>query len=54
MKDFRRADGLWVFKFECPCGLDKQRLETYLVELALQYSTANPRATCFDLDITTL
>ena len=37
VKDFCRADGLWVFKFECPCGLDPQRVETYLVELVLQY-----------------
>jgi len=54
VKDFRRSDGLWVFRFNCPCGLDKQRLETHLVELVKQYSAASPRATRFDLDITTI
>jgi hypothetical protein len=53
-KDFRRADGLWVYRFRCSCGLDPQRLETYLVGLILQYSAANPSATRFDLDITTI
>jgi hypothetical protein len=27
VKDFRRFDGLWVFRFECPCGLDHHREE---------------------------
>ena len=54
VKDFARADGLLVFKFECPCGLDVQRLETYLVKLVMLYSAANPSATRFDLDITTI
>lgn len=52
VKDYRRADSLWVFRFRCPCGRDVQRLESYLVELVLRYSAANPAATRFDLDIT--
>jgi hypothetical protein len=43
-----------VFKFECPCGLDPQRIETYLAERALRHFLGNPGVTRFDLDITTL
>jgi hypothetical protein len=52
VKNFGRADGLWVFRFACPCGLDPQRTETYLAERAVRYFLANPAATRFDLDIT--
>lgn len=54
VKDFRRPDGLWVFRFDCSCGLDPQELETRLVKRAMQHWAANPGTTRFDLDITTI
>ena len=54
IKESRRPDGLWVYKFSCPCGRDPQRLESYLAELVTRYRAANPLATRIDIDITSI
>jgi hypothetical protein len=42
MKDLRRDDGQWVFKFLCSCGRDVQRAESHLVDIAQRYAAAFP------------
>jgi hypothetical protein len=40
MKDRRRSDGQWVFRFRCTCGRDVQRAESDLVDIAQRYTAA--------------
>lgn len=42
VKNRRREDGEWVFRFTCSCGKDVQRDESYLVETAQRYAAAFP------------
>lgn len=42
VKDRRRSDGQWVFKFRCSCGRDVQRSESHLVDVAQRYAAAFP------------
>ena len=50
MKDRRRSDGQWVFRFRCTCGRDVQRAEADLVDIVQRYTAAFPgRRVAIDL-----